>query len=188
MLCELTAALNRTRLRLRACPTWSPDLPSARHAGTGMHGHRPPKIGLGVCDFGVTTLPEMRRSTSCLIGMASERMKSRLILICGFFMVPVCLLGLFYQSSFLWVVCPQGLVVMFYRQSLHAYDSLGAASYPDLAVAALYYPVVGWILSRASRQERLGCVAARVVIWHIAALGFALGAAEIRNWIWRAGF
>src|SRR5258705_6109161 len=112
-------------------------------------------------------------------------MKSKLLLVGGFLMIPVCLLGLLYQQSFVWVVCPQALVVMFFRQSQHAYDSLGAADYPDLVVALLYYPVVGWILSRASRAGRLRRIAVHVGIWHIAAIALAFGAAEIRNRIWR---
>lgn len=111
-------------------------------------------------------------------------MKSTPLLAAGFLMIPVCLLGLFYQQSFIWVVCPQALVVMFIRQSQHAYDSLGAADYPDLAVGLLYYPLVAWILSRASRMGTLRRVAVRVGIWHIAAMGLAFGSAAIRNRIW----
>ena len=96
-------------------------------------------------------------------------------------MIPVCLLGLFFQQSFIWVVCPQALIVMFIRQSQHAYDSLGAADFPDLAVGLLYYPLVGWILSRARRNGRLQRVAVHVGIWHIAAIGLALGLSEVRN-------
>jgi len=81
--------------------------------------------------------------------------KSKLILVCGFLMVPICLFGLFYQQSFIWGVCPQSLFVTFLRQSLHAYDSIGAADYPDAAVAAAYYPVIAWILSRAFQRGQL---------------------------------
>jgi hypothetical protein len=102
-------------------------------------------------------------------------------------MIPVCPFGLLYQQSFIWVVCPQALVVMFVRQLLHAYDSLGAADFPDLAVGLLYYPLIGWILSRANRQDRLGRVAAHVAIWHVAAIVLAWGAGEFRNRIWRGG-
>jgi hypothetical protein len=114
-------------------------------------------------------------------------MKSTLLLVAGFLMIPVCLLGLFYQQSFIWVVCPQALIVMFVRQSRHAYDSLGAAGYPDLAVGLLYYPLIGWILSRAHRQGRLRRIAVHVFIWHIVAIGLAVGAGEIRNRMWRGG-
>jgi hypothetical protein len=112
-------------------------------------------------------------------------MKSKLFIIAGFSMIPVCLFGLLHQQAFIWVVCPQALVVMFVRQSQHAYDSLGAADYPDLAVGLLYYPIIGWILSRASRQDRLRRVAGHVVIWHVAAIVLALGAGEFRNRMWR---
>jgi hypothetical protein len=113
--------------------------------------------------------------------------KSKLILGCGLLMVPVCMLGLLYQQSFIWGVCPQALLVMFLRQSLHAYDSIGAADYPDLAVAVLYYPVIAWILSRAFRRGHLGSASAYVGACHIAAIGLALAAGESRNHIWRIG-
>jgi hypothetical protein len=111
-------------------------------------------------------------------------MKSKLFLICGFVMIPVCILGLFYQKSFIWTVCPQSLVVMFIRQARHAPDSLGAADYPDLTVGLLYYPLIGWILSRASQKGTLRRVSLHVCIWHIAAIGLAVGTGEIRNRIW----
>jgi hypothetical protein len=114
-------------------------------------------------------------------------MKSNLLFIGGFLMIPACLLGLLYQWSFVWVVCPQALVVMFFRQSQHGYDSIGAADFPELAVALLYYPLIGWILSRSRRAGRLRRVAIHVGIWHIAAIALAFGAAEIRNRIWRVG-
>lgn len=96
-------------------------------------------------------------------------------------MVPVSTLGLLWQQSFLWVVCPQALVVMFVRQSWHPFDSLGAAGYPDLAVAALYYPSLGLILSRAAARNRLRPVALRAAVWHVVAIGLAGAAAELRN-------
>ena len=114
-------------------------------------------------------------------------MKSTLLLVGGFLMIPVCLLGLFYQQPFIWVVCPQALVAMFIRQSQHPYDSLGAAGYPDLAVGLVYFPLIGWILSRAVRDGRIRRVACHVLVWHIGAIALAFGAAEMRNWIWRAG-
>lgn len=114
-------------------------------------------------------------------------MKSKLLLFGGFLMIPVSVLGLLYHQSFIWAVCPQALVVMFIRQWQHAYDSLGAADYPDLAVAFLYYPIVGWILSRACRQGTLRRVAIHVGIWHIVAIGLALGAGEMRNRMWGFG-
>src|SRR5580693_7061339 len=83
--------------------------------------------------------------------------KSKFFLITGFLMAPVCFMGLVFVQPLILIVCPQALVVvvMFLRQWQHAPDSLGAADYPDLAVAVLYYPVVGWILSRASRKGKL---------------------------------
>lgn len=110
--------------------------------------------------------------------------QSRLFVLGGFLMVPVCVLGLFWQQSFIWGICPQALVVMFIRQSQHAYDSLGAAGYPDLAVAVLYYPLVGWILSRAEARNRLWSVVIRVGVWHVLAIGLAIGTGAIRNQLW----
>jgi len=109
---------------------------------------------------------------------------ARFFVLGGFLMVPVCVMGLFWQQPYIWEICPQALVVMFLRQSQRAYDSLGAAGYPDLAVAVLYYPVVGGILSRAAAREKLPSTAARVVVWHVVAIGLAFGTAAIRNQLW----
>ena len=111
-------------------------------------------------------------------------MKPKLIRIGGILMVPVCFLGLIFQQPFVWFVCPPSLVVMFLRQSQHGYDSLGAAGYPDLAVALIYYPIIGWVLSRASRDGRLRRVAIHIIIWHIAFIGLAVWSGEVRNRIW----
>jgi len=102
----------------------------------------------------------------------------------GLLMAPVCVLGLLYHKPYIWGVCPQTLVVMFIRQSLHAYDSLGASDYPDLAVAALYYPIIAWVLSRAWRHGSLGRISLGVAAWHVAAVGLALGSVEMRNRMW----
>ncbi|HSY17572.1 MAG TPA: hypothetical protein VK815_04520 [Candidatus Acidoferrales bacterium] len=111
-------------------------------------------------------------------------MKTMLMRIGGLLMAPVSLFGLFFGQPFTWLVCPQALVVMFLRQSQHAYDSLGAAGYPDLAVALLYYPLVGWILSRASKAGRFQRIAIYIVICHIAAIVLAVWTCEMRNRIW----
>jgi len=113
--------------------------------------------------------------------------KSKLILACGFLMAHICLFGLLYQQSFIWGVCPQSLFVMFLRQSLRAYDSIGAAGYLDLAVAGAYYPVTAWILSRAFERGQLRKASAYIGFCHIAAVGFAVGAGEFRNHMWRIG-
>jgi hypothetical protein len=111
-------------------------------------------------------------------------MKSKVIMAGGLLMAPVCVLGLLYHQSYIWGVCPQALVLMFIRQSLHAYDSLGAADYPDLAVAALYYPIIAWVLSRAWRHGSVGRVSLGVAACHVAAIGLALGSVEMRNRMW----
>ena len=102
-------------------------------------------------------------------------------------MAPICFLGLVYSQSFMWVICPQALIVMFIRQSQHAYDSLGAPDYPDLAVGLLYYPFIGWLLSRASRRGTLARASIRVISWHILAIGLAVGTGKIRNHLWGIG-
>jgi hypothetical protein len=91
-------------------------------------------------------------------------MRSKLLIIGGLLMAPVCLLGVYYRHTIAWVVFPQALVVMFLRQSQHGYDSLGAPDYPDIAVAVLYYPLLGWIMSRASRKGTLPLTALRAAI------------------------
>ena len=117
----------------------------------------------------------------------SAKMKPEFIRIDGLMMVPVCILGLLCRQSFIWLVCPQVLVVMFIRQAQHGHDSLGAAGYPDLAVALLYYPLIGWILSRAGKAGKLRPVAIRVMVWHVAFMGLAVLAGEMRNRIWGFG-
>ncbi len=115
-------------------------------------------------------------------------MKQAVPFIAGLLMSPVSVLGLFWQQSFIWVVCPQALVVLFLRQSQGSYDSLGAAGYPDLAVGALYHPVLGWILSRAIEKGTLRRTALRVAFWHGVALVLAWAMGEFRNGIWGVGF
>lgn len=114
-------------------------------------------------------------------------MNAKLPVIIGFFMAPLCIFALFWQWSGMWVLCPQALMVMFVRQWQHAYDSLGAADYPDLAVAAVYYPIVGGVLHWAVKTGRLKYVATAACLLHLAAIGIAWGAAAIRNRIWAIG-
>jgi hypothetical protein len=114
-------------------------------------------------------------------------MKAKLLLVGGFLMAPICVVGLFWQWTSIWVLCPQALIVMFARQWQHAYDSLGAADYPDLAVGALYYPLVGWLLSRAVKRGRFARVGASVALWHVLAIGVAWAAGETRNRLWGIG-
>lgn len=76
---------------------------------------------------------------------------------------------------------------VFLRQSQRGYDSLSAADYPDLAAAVIYYPVIGWILSRASRKGTLRRTAIRIAIWHIVAIGLAVFTATVRNRLWGFG-
>ena len=86
----------------------------------------------------------------------------------------------------MWVVCPHALVVMFVRQAYHAYDSLGAADYPDLTVALLYCPFVGWVLTRAAKQAKLRSIGLRIALWHVAVIGAAVLAVQFRNKLWWA--
>ncbi len=76
---------------------------------------------------------------------------------------------------------------MFLRQSLHAFDSLGSPDFPDLVVAAAYYPVIAWILYRAFQRGELQRVSAYVGACHIVAIGLAVAAAEFRNHVWSIG-
>jgi len=99
-------------------------------------------------------------------------------------MAPACFVVLVFGGEVELLLCPQALVVMFLRQSQGGYDSLGAAGSPDLAVALIYGPLVGWILSHADREGRLRRVAFRAAFLHIAAVGLALLAWEFRNYVW----
>jgi hypothetical protein len=111
-------------------------------------------------------------------------MQRALPIVGGFLMAPVSAFGLIWQQSFVWIVCPQALVVMFLRQAQRPYDSVGAADYPDLAVGVLYYPIVGWILSHAIKRGTLRHTAIRVTIWHIVSAIMALAAVAVRNRLW----
>jgi ABC-type uncharacterized transport system permease subunit len=73
---------------------------------------------------------------------------------------------------------------MFVRQAQHAYDSIGAPDFPDLAVALLYYPVVGWVLGRAIKLGTTPRVGTWVALWHVVAIGLAWGTVEVRNKLW----
>ncbi len=104
----------------------------------------------------------------------------------GILLAPICVLALGWHWSGAWVLCPQALIVMFARQCQSAYDSLGAAGYPDLAVAALYYPILGWFLRRAAKAGRFRSVSVWAGLLHMAAIALAWAAAETRNKIWDA--
>ncbi len=111
-------------------------------------------------------------------------MQAKLPLIAGFIMAPICAVGLFWQWASIWVLCPQALIVMFVRQWQHAYDSLAAVDYPDLAVGVLYYPVIRLLLNRAVKRGKFARVGISVVLWHIVAIGLACAAGETRNRLW----
>ena len=103
-------------------------------------------------------------------------------------LVPTCVFGLCYHLPFMWLLCPQSMVVMFIRQSNRAFDSLGAADLPDLAVAAFYYPVVSWLLIRAARQGMISRVVRRLAFWHLVAMIAAPSLWLVRNALWSAQF
>ena len=111
-------------------------------------------------------------------------MKRALPIIAGLALAPVCVIGLFWQQSFIWVLCPQALLVMFLRQAQGSPDSLAAAALPDVIVGVLYYPVVGWLLSRGLRSGALRRTAVQVGVWHAAALIAAVAAGQFRNTLW----
>lgn len=102
----------------------------------------------------------------------------------GLLMAVVSVIGLLYSQPYIWSVCPHALVVMFIRQSLHAYDSMAAADYPDLVVAGLYYPVIAWLLSRAGMHGRFGRICLGVAASHVLVVGLALACEGMRNRMW----
>ncbi len=108
-------------------------------------------------------------------------------LLIGLLLVPICALGLLWHQSFIWILCPQSLVVMFLRQAGSPYDSLGAADYPDIAVGVLYFPVVGVLLSRALKKGNFRSTGLRIAGWHVVALVLAVTIAMIRNHLWTFG-
>jgi hypothetical protein len=92
--------------------------------------------------------------------------------------------GLFLQHAYLWLLCPPALAVMFYRQSLQPYDSLGAADVPELVVAVLYFPFVAGLLNRAQRKGELRWTVLWIGIGHLVAIAIAIVAAKFRNEVW----
>lgn len=96
----------------------------------------------------------------------------------------LAVMGLFLHHAYVWVLCPQALAVMFYRQSLRPYDSLGAADIPELAVVILYFPFVAWLLNRAQRKGDFRWTALWIGIAHLTAVALAVAAAGFRNHIW----
>jgi len=102
----------------------------------------------------------------------------------GAVLAGIAVMGLFLQHAYLWFLCPQAVAVVFYRQSLRPYDSLGAADVPELAVAVLYFPFVAWLLSRAQRKGELRRAALWIGFGHLAAVALAVAATRFRNQIW----
>ena len=114
-------------------------------------------------------------------------MKVWLPVIIGFLMAPICVFALLRRWSSIWVLCPHALIVMFVRQWQHGYDSLGTPSYPDLAVAGLYYPILGWFLRRGIKSGRLSTTGTVAGLLHVVAIGIAWGAQAMRDRIWGMG-
>ena len=111
-------------------------------------------------------------------------MKSRLFSIIGILLAVASVVGLLFQMSYCWVLCPQALIVMFLRQSQHAFDSLGAADFPDLFMALLYWPLVSWFLMKADRTRHLWRSSFLLTLFHVLAIGGAVAAGSFRNSVW----
>jgi hypothetical protein len=111
-------------------------------------------------------------------------MRPRLLLIAGTLLGPFCVAGLLFRWPLIWVLCPQAILVMFVRQWQNAYDSLGAADWPDLAVAASYGPMVGYVLHQADKRGKLARVSKPAAVWHLVAIFLAYVSAELRNKMW----
>src|SRR4051812_13064216 len=92
--------------------------------------------------------------------------RPRLAVRAGLLLAPLPVLLLFFQFWIAWIVCPYALMVMFIRQSLQAYDSLGAADVPDLLVALLQFPLLGFLLARAARKGSLKPTLTAIFICH----------------------
>jgi len=114
-------------------------------------------------------------------------MKAQLPLVMGFVIAPLCGWAFLWGWPLMLFICPQAVLVMLVRQAQHGYDSLGGADYPDIAVAILYYPIIGWILQRAIKRGTLPRVRVLIILAHIVAIALALGGAAVRNRPWRSG-
>lgn len=93
-------------------------------------------------------------------------------------------LGFCWGRAYVWFVCPQALVVMFVRQGLSPFDSIGAPDYPDITVALLYYPTMGWFVSQARERGTLRRTTVRVAVGHAIAIIAAFAAMHLRNKFW----
>lgn len=111
-------------------------------------------------------------------------MKAKLFLIGGIIMAPIATCGIVWCKFYVWGVCPQALVVMFIRQTIDGPDSLGLPDLPELAMAILYYPIIGWRLARGAEQGQLLRVSVVITFWHVIALALAWGACALRNSQW----
>jgi len=115
---------------------------------------------------------------------SGPRINQQFLAVGSIFLTATSLAGLLFQKSFCWLLCPQALLVMFIRQSQHAYDSLGAVSLPDLITALLYYPYVSWIVWRRSRAGKTRRTVFAVLLFHLVTIAAAYGAANFRNYVW----
>ena len=106
------------------------------------------------------------------------------IILAGWILAPLPPILLFWQNAAAWAVCPYALCVMFIRQAQHAYDSLGAADIPDMVVALLQFPVVGWLLAKAMQKRSIKPTLARIIVWHLVAITAAFSLAQYRNHVW----
>jgi hypothetical protein len=119
-------------------------------------------------------------------GRMTTDSRARVFIIAGFAMVPIYFLGLIYVGwVFMLGFCPQALVVWNVMEAQHGYNSLAGPELPDIAVGLFYYPIVGRILSGASQRGTLKRTAGRVGVWHMIAIGLALGTGKVLDLCWR---
>jgi hypothetical protein len=107
-----------------------------------------------------------------------------MISILGILLGILSVAALLFHHSVCWAVCPQALIVMFVRQSLRAYDSLGAADWPDLIAAVSYPVIVTRLLKRAQQRGVLRRGMIYLVMTHLIAIAAAFWLMLVRDHFW----
>jgi hypothetical protein len=99
----------------------------------------------------------------------------KLIIAFGLLMAPVSICGLLFHQSYLVIVCPQAQIVMFMKAILEgAMDFAPGPAWPDITVAALYWPLVAAAMVVAQRADSLARCVSRIAYAHLAAVLGAL--------------
>ncbi|HTI71704.1 MAG TPA: hypothetical protein VMF06_17140 [Candidatus Limnocylindria bacterium] len=104
----------------------------------------------------------------------------------GCLMAPISGASILLGRTATWLVCPLSLVAYFLRQAQSGFDSLGAPGYLEIAIALVYFPIVGGLLRRGVLENRFRTVSSRILMVHGATIAGALLALAFRERCWSA--